>query len=270
MKETWVIADIHGCSETLKRLVEDKIQLSKRDRIYFLGDYIDRGPDSKGVIDYIIQLKLNGYKVSALLGNHEDVLLRCYEHERTAEQSIGMYELKDSWLYFGGKNTLDSFQLQTLKNLEPQYIEFFTTLPLYLYNSEFVFVHAGLNFSISNPFSDTLSMLWIKDYEVERSKIGNRRVIHGHVPHTLENIKKNIDLDTSAAISIDNGCVYSGRPGMGNLVALELNQRKLLIQPNVDIEPSQKNIKKTQARLQLNPKDTRSLNTQSNFQRNAG
>lgn len=268
MEETWVIADIHGCSESLKRLVEDQIQLGKGDRIYFLGDYIDRGPDSKGVIDYIIQLKQQGYKVSALLGNHEDVLLRCYEHEITAEKCVGMYELKDSWLYFGGKNTLQSFRLKNLVNFPLHYIEFLKSLPLYLYNEDFVFVHAGLNFSISDPFSDKLSMLWIKDYQVDRAKIGNRRVIHGHVPYTIDEIKKSID--TASSISLDNGCVYSRKKGMGNLVALELNSKTLAIQPNVDILKSKRVMSPAQAALKIANQSKHSLSRTHKIQRNAG
>ena len=63
MGRRWVIPDIHGCINTLTQLVENNIRLTKEDSIFFLGDYIDRGPDGKGVIDYLIDLKEKGYDV---------------------------------------------------------------------------------------------------------------------------------------------------------------------------------------------------------------
>ena len=60
MINRWVVPDIHGCLKTLKTLLETRINLTRLDLVYFLGDYIDRGPDSKGIIDYIMPPQ--GYK----------------------------------------------------------------------------------------------------------------------------------------------------------------------------------------------------------------
>ena len=81
MKKQWVIPDLHGCSQTLQALITEQIRPSRSDVLYFLGDYIDRGPDSKGVIDYIITLQENEYEVKVLKGNHEDYFLNlcCWE-----------------------------------------------------------------------------------------------------------------------------------------------------------------------------------------------
>ena len=70
----YAIGDIHGCSKTFKELL-DKIGLIEGDELYLLGDYIDRGPDSKGVIDTIFELREKGFKVICLRGNHESMLL---------------------------------------------------------------------------------------------------------------------------------------------------------------------------------------------------
>ena len=70
MRNRWVIPDIHGCSKTLKCLIENNINLSKEDSVYFLGDYIDRGYDSKGVIDYIMSLQDSGYDIHCLITYH--------------------------------------------------------------------------------------------------------------------------------------------------------------------------------------------------------
>ena len=79
MKNRWVVPDIHGHIKTLRALIEERIELQKSDSIYFLGDYIDRGPDSKGVIDYIMSLQSFGYDVHCIRGNHEDYCLRAWE-----------------------------------------------------------------------------------------------------------------------------------------------------------------------------------------------
>ncbi len=224
-------------------LVEEKIHLTKSDVLYFLGDYIDRGVNSKGVIDYIIQLRNMGYQIVTLKGNHEDVLLRCHFTEKNLPQSVGLLELHDSWLYFGGNKTLKSFGIRHASEMPEYYIRFFEDLLPYHELEEFVLVHAGMNFMLENPFSDTLSMMWMKNFEIQPEKIKNRQLLRGHVPVTLEAIEKSLE-NNSPLITLDNGCFYRGRKGMGNLVALELNTFDLKVQPNIDKE-SVKPLKKT-------------------------
>jgi serine/threonine protein phosphatase 1 len=94
-------------------------------------------------------------------------------------------------------------------------------------------VHAGLNFKLANPFEDFKAMRWAKNYTVDFAKTGNRRLIHGHVPHTLTEIERNFA--NAPAICLDNGCVYTGKADMGNLVALEINSFRLEVQENIDV-----------------------------------
>ena len=68
----WAISDIHGCCQTFRYMVETELQITKEDELFLLGDYIDRGKDSKGVFDYIMQLQNDNFKVQCLMGNHED------------------------------------------------------------------------------------------------------------------------------------------------------------------------------------------------------
>ena len=75
MKRTFVIADIHGCNKTLRALIENKLVPSKEDQFIFLGDYIDRGPDTKGVISYLISIKESFRNSVFLRGNHEQMFL---------------------------------------------------------------------------------------------------------------------------------------------------------------------------------------------------
>ena len=101
MARRLVIGDVHGCRETLKGLLEKKMKISREDRLFFLGDYIDRGPDSKGVLDYLIDLKENGYSTVFIRGNHEEMLI----------ESLSSDTYFHPWIYNGGGATLTSFGL---------------------------------------------------------------------------------------------------------------------------------------------------------------
>jgi serine/threonine protein phosphatase 1 len=71
----YVISDIHGCFKTFKQLVEEVVKLTKSDQLFLLGDYVDRGPSTVAVLDYIMELIESGYHIYPLRGNHEDDLL---------------------------------------------------------------------------------------------------------------------------------------------------------------------------------------------------
>ncbi|MCK5774959.1 MAG: serine/threonine protein phosphatase, partial [Bacteroidales bacterium] len=86
-QKRWVIPDIHGYAKTLKSLLA-QIRPAKEDHLIFLGDYIDRGPDSKGVIDEIMRLQNEGHRVTALMGNHESFLLSNYKY---AQENTGVF-----------------------------------------------------------------------------------------------------------------------------------------------------------------------------------
>lgn len=229
----WVIADIHGQAKTFQALIEDKIQLNSKDTLFLLGDYIDRGKDSKGVIDYIHSLKKKGYQVTTIRGNHEDVLLRCYEQAQALVPQVGFYRLEDSWLHYGGKATLKSFGAIEVKDIPAFYIDFLKKTEYYKIVDQYLLVHAGLNFQIENPLSDKLSMMWTKNFESIPEKIGYRTILRGHVPVSLQTIEKQIDSNASV-IYLDNGCYETKKTGMGNLVAFELKSRQLLVQKNVE------------------------------------
>jgi serine/threonine protein phosphatase 1 len=233
MSKQWIIADIHGCAETLATLVEDKIRPEKNDSIYFLGDYIDRGADSKGVVDYILGLKAQGLHIETLMGNHEEVLLKIHAYDTETGGKAPEYDLKNRWFYHGGRATLHSFGIDNLAQLAPEYLHFFQNLRPYIVLDKHILVHAGLNFSLANPFTDYKSMRWIKNFNVDLAKTGSRKVIHGHVTHSLTEIDRQFA--ASNAICLDNGCVFAERSELGNLLALELNTMRLEIQENVEL-----------------------------------
>ena len=235
MPKRWVIPDIHGYAATLKLLVTELIRPLRSDELYFLGDYVDRGPDSKGVIDYIRSLDQEKYNVTALKGNHEDFMVELYDAVQPKKNSwwhpFGNRKYT-AWAEIGGKPTLKSFTARHITEVPVEYIEWMRHLPHYVVLNDFVLVHAGLNFNEEDPFSDQRAMLWLRDYPVIPERIGHRRIIHGHVPVNLELINMALKNRSYPFIDIDNGPYISGRDGFGNLVALELNSMEMVIQYN--------------------------------------
>ena len=235
MSKQWVIPDIHGCINKLRALVDDLIKADKSDRIYFLGDYIDRGPDSKGVIDYLRSKKESGFDFHFLLGNHEEYFLKSYDNE---PKSKGIFKkknrLKKAWFEHGGKETMESFGFENMNAIPEEYIQWIRELEYFLETKDYIFVHAGLNFKNEDPFEDKFAMLWTKDFEAIPEKIGYKKIIHGHVPVNIEFIDLNVRNNSYPFIDLDNGVYMRNTVGFGNLVALELNSMELLVQPNID------------------------------------
>jgi serine/threonine protein phosphatase 1 len=237
MRKDWVIPDVHGYSKTLKALIREQIRPTRNDRLFFLGDYIDRGPDSKGVIDFILELQEDEYTVTALRGNHEDFLLKLFEGYGQPRKWYGISlrnKLKHEWFRYGGRETLKSFQVRDVHDIPDKYIQWLKKLAYFHELDSHVLVHAGLNFDLEDPFQDTYAMLWAKDFKVIPEKIGFKKVIHGHVPVSLDFIDLVSKGDNFDFIDLDNGVYMPGKDGFGNLVAMELSSRQLVIQPNVD------------------------------------
>ncbi|MBQ6083947.1 MAG: serine/threonine protein phosphatase [Bacteroidales bacterium] len=233
MKRRWVIPDIHGCVSTLKMLVESGIQLTKEDSLYFLGDYIDRGHDGKGVIDYIMSLQDNGYDINYLIGNHEYYCMNAYEQDQ--HRFLFKSSIHKDWERYGAKETLKSFGVKHPRDIDKKYIDWMKNGKYFIELEDFILVHAGMNFNLLNPFEDTMSMLWVRDFKVNTNKIGGKKIIHGHVPVEYSLIQLFIESGGYDFIALDNGVYYQDRKvGFGNLMALELNSMELLAQPNID------------------------------------
>jgi serine/threonine protein phosphatase 1 len=239
MNKEWVIPDIHGCAQTLISLVENKIVPDETDTLIFIGDYIDRGPDSKGVIDYIMKLTKQGIRTVCLLGNHEEALLHAYKKEVKLKKTFSLFPKQNKplkfWIGIGGDTTLESFGIKRVSLIPETYIDWIKSLELYYLTDKFVVVHAGLNFEIEDPFTDLQAMTKVRDFQVDFSKTGNRKIVHGHVQLSLDFIKSTIADPGTPFIGLDNGCIHRKRIGMGNLVALELNSLQVVLQPNVDV-----------------------------------
>jgi serine/threonine protein phosphatase 1 len=221
MQRIFFIGDIHGCSKTFKKLVTEKIRIQKTDKLYCVGDYIDRGNDSKGVIDFILQLKNDHYQIYTIRGNHESMLLRSEaDHASFAH-----------WIRNGGDKTLESFKIKSITELKPVYLDFFKRTKYFFYSRNFIVVHAGLNFEIDNPLIDKYSMMWNRSTLIDTRYLNGKLLIHGHTAKTNEYITSQ---SFESPFNIDGGCVYKQNQGFGNLFALSLNDKKLLFQKNID------------------------------------
>lgn len=234
MGNRWVVPDIHGCLNTLKSLIENRINLSKSDAIYFLGDYIDRGPDSKGVIDYIMSLQNAGYEIHCLRGNHEDYCLRAWEADK--KRFMFRSNIEKDWRKNGASSTLDSFGVKRPRNIDEKYINWIKKTEYYIELDDCILVHAGMNFNISNPFEDTSSMMWIRNFKVDPNKVGGKKVIHGHVPVEMSLIDLFVQSEGYNFLALDNGIYYRNKDGFGNLLAYNLDTKEIAIQYNIDLE----------------------------------
>ena len=229
-----VIGDIHGCNKTLKALLEDEIKPSKDDMIFCVGDLIDRGPGSRDVIDYIVNLRREGYHIFPIRGNHEDMFLKTWEDKSYMR----------GWYANGAEETLRSFHIpdymiynyECLRLIPDNYISFLESLPYFYDLDDYFIVHAGLNFQAENILADTESMLWIRVMDYKADKIGNKTLVHGHTPIPLSIIKSYINRLDHKILNIDAGCVYKEVPGYGILIAIDLDTRALYIKENIDMD----------------------------------
>lgn len=210
------IGDIHGCMDPFLELVERKIRMRKSDRIVLLGDYIDRGYQSREVVDYIIDLQMQGFDIIPLMGNHESMLVDSLRSEQS------MY----NWSMNGGNETLLSFGVESSKELDHKYLQFFNNLLFYYAQGQFVFVHAGFNDEIPDPYQDKLQMIWSRRISYFHPCFDGKIIVHGHTPVPLRTCREMV-LSESNVINIDTGCVYDKVGGYGHLTAIELFTRKL-------------------------------------------
>jgi serine/threonine protein phosphatase 1 len=210
------IGDIHGCYDALAELIEHEIRIRKGDRIVLLGDYIDRGNKIRGVIDYIIALQNQGFDIITLMGNHESMMLDSLESEQA----------KSNWFMNGGYDTLSSFGIESVDEMDDKYLRFFKSLLYYYVQDKFIFVHAGFNDDISNPFKDKFQMLWSRREAYSNAAFDEKIIIHGHTPIPFSICLGEVRSE-NRVINIDTGCVYNDWGGYGRLTAIELFSRQL-------------------------------------------
>jgi len=221
------IGDIHGCARTFRRLLE-KVELVRSDTLYLLGDLIDRGPDSRSLIEMILKLQNEAFDIRGCKGNHEDMLLE-------AVQS-GVFESLMEWLENGGVQTVNSYGVDYPQDLPEEHLQFLEHLPLVQVSNDFVFAHSGImSMNDLHTVAGRRYILWDRSGVVNVAMLGGRRVVSGHTPRKLADIKKSL---TEDHVQIDNGVYMLKSPGFGNLICVDLGTNELFIQPNIDMAPA--------------------------------
>ena len=208
----YVIGDIHGRADLLRRLhgqiAADAADAPEATRcaIVYLGDYIDRGPDSRGVIDLILANPLPSFDRIHLKGNHEDALLRFLEDESRGA----------GWLAIGGQATLLSYGVKFPKDLSREeelqhiwldlrlrmpleHLEFFSNLAIKHEAGDYFFVHAGVKPGTPLSQQSPRDLMWIREDFLKSRQRHGKIVVHGHSPRERPDVQDNrIGIDTTA------------------------------------------------------------------------
>ena len=194
MTLTYAIGDSHGCLAQLQNLIE-QCELhagEERSRFVFLGDYVDRGPDSRGVLDLLTDLqKCSPDEILCLLGNHEDMLLAAIENE--------MNEAR--WLQNGGDQTLRSFRAARAVDIPHKYETWLRSLPKFFDDGRRFFVHAGIQPDRPLDQQDEHDLLWIREPFLSDGRDYGRLIVHGHTPLTdgvPDQRQNRLNIDTAA------------------------------------------------------------------------
>lgn len=207
MGKLYTVGDVHGCYNELQELMDLVLEDIGNDpaKIVFLGDYVDRGPDSAKVVDYLDSLRLSGPEgidFVFLKGNHEDMLIKAV-FESPTRDDLDMYYLNGGWA------TEESYKDNNF--IYHDHKEFYYSLERYHRHGDFFFVHAGLSpaktmdAALNNFVFDMDSLLWAREWNDHDGEFPeNVFVIHGHTPVPEVKILKN-------QINIDTGCVF-GKP----------------------------------------------------------
>jgi len=231
-ERVYAIGDVHGRLDLLKRLLgrirEDAAQAkSLRKSLVYLGDYVDRGPESKGVIDLLLSrpMKDAGFEEIPLMGNHEDILLQFL-----ADVRVGPH-----WFAYGGMATLESYgvrpprlmaaeedlvraQRELAAKIPLAHLEFLRRMKLKHEEGDYLFVHAGLRPGVALDQQIGQDLMWIRDEFLQSNADFGKLVVHGHTIAEEPQVKAN-------RIGIDTGAYATG---VLTALVLEGNERRFL------------------------------------------
>ena len=202
---TFLVGDLHGCLEELNVLLDHLTgveKLNKDDTIVFIGDYIDRGPDGRGVVQRLLDFEKQYPRALFLKGNHEDMLL----------SYLAGGPHKDIYLPNGGIDTLFSYGLQRGSTAEElvsampsDHRDFFERLHRYIVTPRFVFVHAGLDPLRALQQQADEYLFWIRDEFIRNIHHFGKVVVFGHTPF------QDVLFHLPYKIGIDTGAVYHNK-----------------------------------------------------------
>jgi serine/threonine protein phosphatase 1 len=208
------VGDIHGCTDELRVLL-DAIAPAAGDKLVFLGDYVDRGPSPRAVIDQLIALRdSQRCRTVFLRGNHEDMFLAFLgERGRHGE----------AFLFNGGRITLASYGLPPLMHgeeardrLPSTHLDFLRRLELSHADGSLLFVHAGISPLYSLAEQREEDLLWIREEFIRNPHALGHTVVFGHTP------QREVLWHLPFKIGLDTGCVYGNK-----LSCLDFTSRSL-------------------------------------------
>jgi serine/threonine protein phosphatase 1 len=194
---TLIIGDVHGCLEMLKRLMDKIAYRPERDSLIFLGDYIDRGKDAMGVVEYILSLSRLSGDIHCLLGNHEAIFLDYLEGRD-----------RRSFIMNGGAVTLESYHasrgLREGPLIPETHLSFYKSLKPLIELEDYWVVHAGFRPNLAIDKQPLMEMIWIRDPFIFSDYDFGKRVIFGHTPFYEPFVMSN-------KIGLDTGAVYGNK-----------------------------------------------------------
>jgi serine/threonine protein phosphatase 1 len=194
---TFAVGDIHGCLDKLHRVVAacEARAGGRPARYVFLGDYVDRGPDSRGVIEFLIERqRAQPGSVVCLMGNHEQMAIAAHDSVRAIPL----------WLANSGGATLNNYQ-DSGGRILPEHLEWLRALPLCHDDGLRFFVHAGVDLAIPLDRQAPEAMLWIREPFLTDCDFVDcgRFIVHGHTPQVggKPDLRRHrVNLDTAAVI----------------------------------------------------------------------
>ncbi|MDY6783986.1 MAG: metallophosphoesterase family protein [Cyanobacteriota bacterium] len=206
------IGDLHGHYDALMTLL-DAIAIASDDRVYFVGDLIDRGPDSAKVVEFVMN---NNF--TCLLGNHEQMLLDVMENPDLP------YHFRQSWLYSGGQSTLESYGEG---GIPAEHLQWFKTLPPYLDLGDIWLVHAGVHPRMPLEKQTAEQFCWIRDefHYTAEPFFPDKLIITGHtITFTIPGIQPGKLARGEGWLDIDTGAYHRQS---GWLTALDFTNRQV-------------------------------------------
>ena len=209
------IGDIHGCIHTFQALLQ-QLQLTPNDQLFILGDLIDKGTESKAVVDTILELQKKKYQIFVVKGNHEQSFMTAYSHG--TEFFINYLE----------ENETDDF----LDDLET-YLAFFSGLAYGYDLGDWLICHTAFLIKERSLYRGMRGIFSRINFSITDEIASNKRQITGHIVKTLAEIRTDIQ-QKAPIISIDGGCVYPKNEGIGYLCAFDLDKEVLIVQENIE------------------------------------
>ena len=196
---TYVIGDIHGCDAKARDLFEACLDFN-RDRPHgfvFLGDYVDRGANSRAVVEWLMAIEaVMPDQVLCLRGNHEDLLLRA---------ARGNPEDEEAWLEAGGDATLSSYPARRAMDIPAAHRKWISECPLLYRDERRLYVHAGIVPGVPLNQQPRHALMWIRDEFLSSDADHGMLVVHGHTP--LPGGKPDLRRNR---LNLDTGAVFGG------------------------------------------------------------